>query len=93
MNDERTVETAGAQLCAQSFGDASDPALLLVAGTSCSMDWWPPDLCAALSERGRFVLRYDQRGSAFGPNISVIYTTDMLGVENRGHLAGLPVPE
>jgi len=61
MNDEQTVATDGARLCAQSFGDPSDPALLLVAGTSCSMDWWPPDLCAALSERGRFVLRYDQR--------------------------------
>jgi pimeloyl-ACP methyl ester carboxylesterase len=58
---ERTIESGGAQLCAQAFGDPSRPTVLLVAGTSCSMDWWPPDFCADLAGRGFRVLRFDQR--------------------------------
>lgn len=37
------------------------PTVLLLAGTSCSMDFWRPDLCAALVDAGLRVIRYDQR--------------------------------
>ncbi|TWD82565.1 pimeloyl-ACP methyl ester carboxylesterase [Kribbella amoyensis] len=58
---ERVIETNGIQLCTQTYGAPEDPAVLLVAGTSCSMDWWTPDFCTALAGRGFFVLRFDQR--------------------------------
>jgi pimeloyl-ACP methyl ester carboxylesterase len=49
------------ELCAETFGDPSDPAVLLIHGASASMLWWPADECARLAERGRYVIRYDQR--------------------------------
>ncbi|GAB3160998.1 hypothetical protein GCM10027059_10140 [Myceligenerans halotolerans] len=54
----------GAALCAQTFGDPADPAILLVSGLAASMDWWDERFCAALARgdaRGRYVIRYDHR--------------------------------
>ena len=36
----------GVELCAETYGDAADPALLLLAGATSSMDAWEPELCA-----------------------------------------------
>lgn len=70
MRPEFFVTASGARLCVQTVGDPANPAMLLVAGTSCSMDWWPPDLCTSLADRGWHVIRYDQRDtgrSTFDP--------------------------
>ncbi|HWD79658.1 MAG TPA: alpha/beta hydrolase [Kribbella sp.] len=56
-----TYQVNGIELCAQTFGDLSDPAVLLIHGAGASMIWWDAELCTALAERGRFVIRYDQR--------------------------------
>lgn len=56
------VRVAGnAQLCVETIGDRDDPALLLIAGAAWSMDWWDDELCSRLADRGRLVIRYDQR--------------------------------
>ena len=49
------------ELCAETFGDPADPAILLIHGAGASMLWWDAELCAELASRGRFVIRYDQR--------------------------------
>jgi pimeloyl-ACP methyl ester carboxylesterase len=51
----------GVELCAETFGDPADPAVLLIHGASASMLWWPEPLCTQLAGRGRYVIRYDQR--------------------------------
>jgi pimeloyl-ACP methyl ester carboxylesterase len=51
----------GVEVCAETFGDPADPAVLLIHGASASMLWWPERLCAQLAGRGRYVIRYDQR--------------------------------
>jgi pimeloyl-ACP methyl ester carboxylesterase len=43
------------------FGRPGDPAILLIAGMSSSMDWWEDGFCTALADGGRFVIRYDAR--------------------------------
>jgi pimeloyl-ACP methyl ester carboxylesterase len=58
---ERIVQANRIDLCTESFGDPSDPALLLIMGAMASMLWWPEALCRQLAERGRFVVRYDNR--------------------------------
>ena len=45
----------------ETFGDPSDPAVLLVMGFSAQMIAWHEDFCRALAERGRYVIRYDNR--------------------------------
>lgn len=58
---ERIIKTNQAELCTEAFGDASDPALLLIMGATASMVWWPDAFCKMLATRGRYVIRYDNR--------------------------------
>ena len=58
---ERMIEASGVDLCTETFGDPTDPALLLLAGLGGSMLWWEEGFCNLLAGGGRFVLRYDQR--------------------------------
>ncbi|GAA2839430.1 alpha/beta hydrolase [Kitasatospora paracochleata] len=58
---ECMIEAAGVELCTESFGDPSDPPVLLVMGTGASMLWWEEDFCRMLAEGGRSVIRYDHR--------------------------------
>lgn len=58
---EQLITVGRVDLCVHSFGNRDDPAVLLVAGTSCSMDWWPVALCQRLAARGLLVIRFDQR--------------------------------
>jgi len=58
---ERIVHANGVDLCIESFGDPSDPAILLIMGSSASMDWWQDEFCKQLAAGPRFVMRYDHR--------------------------------
>ncbi|MFD9129137.1 alpha/beta fold hydrolase [Kitasatospora sp. NPDC059571] len=58
---EHMVEADGVELCTESFGDPSDPAVLLIMGTGASMLWWEEGFCRLLAGGGRFVIRYDHR--------------------------------
>ena len=51
----------GIQVCLETFGEPTDPALLLMAGDAGSMDWWDDEFCRRLAAGGRFVIRYDHR--------------------------------
>jgi pimeloyl-ACP methyl ester carboxylesterase len=96
------IETNGAVLCAHTFGHLADPAVLLITGSSGSMDRWEEPFCERLAAAGRFVIRYDHRDtgeSTTYPPGRPGYTSDALfadplgildhlGVE-RAHLVGL----
>lgn len=55
------IATAGATLEAEAWGERADPPVLLIAGTSCTRDRWPPEFCRLLTASGFRVIRYDQR--------------------------------
>ncbi|MGX5802712.1 alpha/beta fold hydrolase [Bradyrhizobium sp. Arg314] len=55
------MSTQRAEIVSESFGDPTDPAILLVMGAMASMSWWPEAFCRQLAGRGRFVIRYDNR--------------------------------
>ena len=58
---ERMVEANGVELCAEAFGDPSDPPVLLIMGSGGSMLWWEEGFCRLLADGERFVIRYDHR--------------------------------
>ncbi|WP_030296017.1 alpha/beta fold hydrolase [Streptomyces katrae] len=58
---ERVVEADGITLCTESFGEPSDPPVLLIMGLGASMLWWEWGFCRMLADGGRFVIRYDHR--------------------------------
>lgn len=52
---------SGIDICHQTFGESSDPAVLLVMGLGGPMGWWDTAFCERLARRGFFVIRYDNR--------------------------------
>ncbi len=67
-SNERMVQANGVGLCIETFGDANDPALLLIGGAAASMDWWEDDFCERLAAGNRFVIRYDARDTGRSVN-------------------------
>jgi pimeloyl-ACP methyl ester carboxylesterase len=59
--ERKIVEANGVDLCVESFGEAAHPAILLIGGAACSMDYWDDELCEGLADGRRFVIRYDLR--------------------------------
>jgi pimeloyl-ACP methyl ester carboxylesterase len=76
---ERVIHTDGVELAAQSFGDPAHPPVLLIMGIMASMLWWPDAFCARLAQRGRYVLRYDNRDTGLSTTYPLgqpTYTSD-----------------
>ncbi|WP_326660514.1 alpha/beta fold hydrolase [Streptomyces canus] len=96
---EQLLGINGVELCAETFGDRADPAIVLVAGAAASMLWWDADLCEEIAARGRFVVRYDHRDTGRSTccppgqpaysftdlTLDVLGIQDALGIE-RAHL-------
>jgi pimeloyl-ACP methyl ester carboxylesterase len=55
------LPSGDARICAEAFGSADDPAVLLLGGAASSMDYWEDGFCARLAAAGRYVVRYDLR--------------------------------
>jgi pimeloyl-ACP methyl ester carboxylesterase len=51
----------GIELCYETFGAPTDPALLLVMGFTAQMTVWDEAFCQQLADRGRYVIRFDNR--------------------------------
>jgi pimeloyl-ACP methyl ester carboxylesterase len=60
--DERFCDVGGGiRLCYDTFGDQSDPPLLLVMGLGTQMVAWHEDFCRQLVDEGFYVIRFDNR--------------------------------
>lgn len=55
------AQSNGIEIAYETFGDPSDPALLLVMGLGCQLILWPEGLCEMFAERGYHVIRFDNR--------------------------------
>ncbi|WP_306368224.1 alpha/beta fold hydrolase [Nocardiopsis sp. CC223A] len=58
---ELLLPSGDALVCAEAFGSAQDPTVLLIGGAASSMDYWEDGFCARLAAAGRHVVRYDLR--------------------------------
>lgn len=59
--NERIVQVNGIEIFTESFGNPTDPAVLLMMGAMSSMIWWEYEFCDRIAKTGRFVIRYDNR--------------------------------
>lgn len=57
----KMIESHDIQIATQAFGSPDDTALILVMGATASMLEWPDTFCAALADRGFYVIRFDHR--------------------------------
>jgi pimeloyl-ACP methyl ester carboxylesterase len=96
------VSANGVHLCVETFGEPVDPAILLIGGAECSMDWWEDEFCELLAAGPRLVIRYDLRDT--GQSITYLpgapeydgtdLTEDAVGVLDalgidRAHIVGI----
>jgi pimeloyl-ACP methyl ester carboxylesterase len=69
---ERLVDVGrGIELCCETFGDPSDPPLVLVMGLGMQMVHWPLPLIAQLVERGHHVVRFDNRDRGRSTHVKI----------------------
>ena len=58
---EQLATVGELELCYETFGDRSDPALVLIMGLGTQMIAWRDEFCEGLAARGFFVVRFDNR--------------------------------
>jgi pimeloyl-ACP methyl ester carboxylesterase len=58
---EQIARVGDVELCFETFGERSNPTVLLVMGLATQMLGWREDFCAQLAGRGFHVVRYDNR--------------------------------
>ncbi len=96
---QQSIQVNGVELRVETFGEPTDPAILLIMGGGASMDWWEDEFCERLAAGSRYVIRYDHRDtgqSVSYPPGSPGYTsrdlvTDAVGVLDALGLAGAHV--
>jgi pimeloyl-ACP methyl ester carboxylesterase len=55
------AQANGIEIEYETFGNPADPPLLLVMGLTAQLTVWDTAFCQQLAERGRYVIRYDNR--------------------------------
>ena len=81
------IQTNGINLEVEVMGNSEKPAVLLVMGLGAQMTAWPDDFCSQLSERGYFVIRFDNRDVGLStwfdetgePNMNRTYLSHLFG--------------
>jgi pimeloyl-ACP methyl ester carboxylesterase len=61
MTEQFCTISDDVELCYETFGDPSDPAMLLVMGLATQMVGWHEAFCEELAGRGFHVIRFDNR--------------------------------
>lgn len=75
----------------ETFGNATDPAMLLIMGLGSQLIQWPTRFCQQLADRGHFVIRYDHRDIGLSsrmdhlklPNIPWLLIRRRLGLQPK----------
>jgi pimeloyl-ACP methyl ester carboxylesterase len=84
------IASNGIHIEYETFGDKSDPALLLIIGLGCQLIYWDDPLCRKLAENGHFVIRFDNRDNGLSTRFEEAGVPDIMGI--MGALAqGQPV--
>ncbi|HDR8434429.1 TPA: alpha/beta hydrolase [Bacillus cereus] len=92
--NEKIIKINDIDICTESFGNSEDPAVLLIMGAMCSMVYWDEEFCQQLADKGRYVIRYDNRdvgrSTTYEPGSSHYTVVDMaddaVGVLDAYHI-------
>ena len=74
------VSANGIEIEYETFGDADVPPLLLVMGLGGQLVLWDDEFCEALSDRGHYVIRYDNRDVGLSTKFEDAGTPDILAM-------------
>jgi pimeloyl-ACP methyl ester carboxylesterase len=74
----------------ETFGEASSPACLLIAGNGAQLLFWDADFCRKLAETGLCVIRFDNRDAGLSTKFEEAGIPDMMAMIQAA-MAGQPV--
>ena len=77
---ERYVDANGICLAYDDFGNANDPAILLIMGMATQMTAWPLSFCQGLADRGFYVVRFDNRDVGLSEKMLAAYVPSTLSM-------------
>ena len=88
---EAFVSANGLQFCYDTFGEPTDPPLILVMGLASQMILWDDDFCRLLASQGRYVIRFDNRDIGRStyldqlpvPNLLLGFVKHFLRIKNK----------
>ena len=80
---ESTCHVGEIEICYETFGDAGDPAILLIMGLGTQMVAWHDDFCALLADRGYFVIRHDNRDIGRSTHLDHLPTPSLVTLGKR----------
>lgn len=86
--EERVAKVNGIKINYDTFGDPSDPPLLIISGLGMQMIGWDEEFCTMLAKQGFWVIRFDNRDVGLSthldeagvPNILKIYSGEPVDV-------------
>lgn len=93
QREEKTmsnVKANGINLEYETFGDKSDPALLLIAGNGAQLLFWETTFCELLAKTGLFVIRFDNRDAGLSTKFDEAGVPDFM-VAIKDVMEGKPV--
>lgn len=61
QSEEKVIQANGINLAYDTFGEPTDPAMLLIMGLGAQMISWDERFCKLLAGRGYWVIRFDNR--------------------------------
>jgi pimeloyl-ACP methyl ester carboxylesterase len=84
----QAVVPGGIALEYETFGDPADQAILLIAGFGAQMLSWDSGFCVGLAQRGRFVIRFDNRDTGLSTKFDQhpVDLSELIGAASRGDL-------
>ncbi|MCU1673898.1 MAG: alpha/beta hydrolase fold protein [Frankiales bacterium] len=81
--DTKTVQANGIEIAYETFGNPTDPPVVLVMGLGTQMIAWPDRFCEDLAAGGRYMVRYDNRDVGLSTHLDHLEVPDIKAVALR----------
>jgi pimeloyl-ACP methyl ester carboxylesterase len=84
----------GVEIEYEAFGDPSGAPLMLISGLGSQMIGWDEEFCSLLTDRGFYVIRFDNRDAGLSTwmDAAATYTLDDMAADAAGLLDVLRIP-
>jgi pimeloyl-ACP methyl ester carboxylesterase len=79
-SEEETVKANNIEIVYDTFGEQSDPPLLLIMGLSAQMIRWEEPFCEQLASQGFWVIRFDNRDVGLSTKFDDAGVPDIMGL-------------
>jgi pimeloyl-ACP methyl ester carboxylesterase len=83
VSDVQTVSANGIEIAYETFGDPTNPPVLLVMGLGTQMIAWPDQMCQDIADRCYYVIRFDNRDCGLSTHFQDLRAPSFIDVTVR----------